>query len=634
MHGPSWCTVDSALPTFSSTFFRSTATRTCNFSRPAMSHSLIRTRADEDAADLILRQAASPVLPSAATASAPATPGASAAMDSMWAEYEQYLQAARAAQEAGIDIFPHAAFVVKVSLLSERKAGQAGSARKDLLEEEERGDNDSDKLFINVCTDACVDAPEIVKQPADASTLSTALPSSDPSTAAVVPPPGSLRLPMSVGPLTPCTSHSGLPSLSVDVVIHPSTLAPPLAASHSQAAYQYAMAQAALIQRQSGTAPPVLTPAQQQTVAMRELKRTVAAFALQRIEEKYKLRVDGQAELKFPKAAYKGSLPPPAQRIRRNKDNPLHAMTPQQREESERKGKVLVQEVAHAPQSSKPAAASPAAAAPPAATAEVAASARVADTAQPATVDQASKQDPSDASQHADAQTNSSAIPAQPNQQVGAMTRSSAGVEMDTAVKIAAVTPSHTLETTNENITLQVQLPGVVSAITLHSERSADSRTTRSALRSIRNPIAPCAVCSCRALKWAPPSPPPTSASQRRRQTADPPTSCTSSSPWPWSTSACRPSSTGSNTTSRSPYPNCTSRQRQHQWSTHSSQTRWISRRRRTRQPHNFRQPSANPRCCRLVTRRRERRRQWHMTRRVAQRMAVQRRLSLIGRRG
>ena len=436
-----------------------------------MSQSLVRTRAEEDAADLVLRQSTLPALQSAATPAAPRTPSASSAMDSMWSEYEQYLQAARAAQEAGIDIFPQPAFVVKVSLVQEGRKGPPAVARKDLLEEDERGDSESDKLFINVCTDSCVDAPEIVNQPSEVSPPSASAVSSASSSTSTAAPPGSLRLPMSVGPLTPCTSRSGSPSLSVDVVIHPSTLAQPLDDTHSQAAYQYAVAQAAIIQRQSGKAPPVLTPSQHQSMAMRELKRTVAAFALQRIEEKYKLRVDEAAEVRFPKAAYKGSLPPPGQRIRRNKDNPLHAMTPQQREQAERRGKgtVLVQEVTQ-PLQSKPAALTAAVTTVPVR----AAVASAVETSQALAAGQSSETSTPDAQLHGDEAVESerrekvSDAATQQKEEVRTVEPSVVVAERTTIMQeVAAVTPAYTLDMDSGKLSLQVQLPGVVGAFSL-----------------------------------------------------------------------------------------------------------------------------------------------------------------------
>ena len=427
--------------------------------RHTMSQPLIRTRAEYDAADLVLQQSTAPGLDGAPTTAAPAIPSASTAMDSMWSEYEQYLQAARTAQEAGIDIHPQPAFVVKVSLVSERGRGQAGGARKDLLEDGERVDSESDKLFINVCTDACVDAPEIVKPsevPPPSESISSA-PSTPPAAAA---PPGSLRLPMSVGPVTPCSSRSGSPSLFVDVVIHPSTLAQPLDDTHSQAAYQYAVAQAALIQRQSGTAPPVLTPGQQQAAAMRELKRTVAAFALQRIEEKYKLRVDEHTELRFPKAVYKGTQPPPAHRIRRNRNNPLHAMTPQQREQADRRGKLLVQEVTQPAQSRHSLLAS-------------SGSAR-AETVQAALTQQSIENCSSSAKLTGSQDTQQSAKHEAVTEKANSAEESAIAMEQPTTAKAAviaeettvvtaAVTPAYTVDVDDSQLTLQVQIPGVVS---------------------------------------------------------------------------------------------------------------------------------------------------------------------------
>jgi len=481
----------------------------------------------------------------------------------MWSEYEQYLQAARAAQEAGIDIFPQAAFVVKVSLLGgdEGKRGQANKAKKDLLEEEERGDGDSDKLFINVCTDACVDAPEIVKQPNDNAVLPTAATSSTSTPAPATPPPGSLRLPMSVGPLTPCTSRSGAPSLSVDVVIHPSTLAQPLDATHSQAAYQYAVAQAALIQRQSGTAPPVLTPAQQQAVAVREVRRTVAAFALQRVEEKYMLRVEGESEMKFPKAAYKGSLPPPAQRIRRNKDNPLHAMTPQQREEAEKRGKVLVQEVTQPLQSKQATTTAPAKAVSttPAAVPLVEAEAtppakQLSEQATPSAVRTDSAVRP-----EVEKRERLSNETVQTDEQVQAVQQPA------TTQAPACVTPAYTLDTDDGRLTLQVQLPGVVSLQHRPTQRTAGMRPLVHQLTTLPLFLV-CLRCSGRVLKWTPPSLLLTSLSQHTRRTVDLPTSCTSYSPQQWTTSACKPNSTRRRTSSHSPCHYCpNSHQHQHQ---------------------------------------------------------------------
>ena len=462
-----------------------------------MTHSLIRTRAEEDAADLVLKRSTSPVLPSTAADIAPITPSASSAMDSMWSEYEQYLQAARAAQEAGIDIFPQPAFVVKVSLVNDSRKGRATTVKRDLLEEDERAESESDKLFINVCTDACVDAPEIVKQSSDVPP-STSAPSAASSSTPTAAPPGSLRLPMSVGPLTPCTSRSGSPSLSVDVVIHPSTLIQPLDATHSQAAYQYAVAQAALIQRHSGTAPPILTPDQQQAMAMRELRRTVATFALQRVEEKYQLRVDAEAEVKFPKAAYKGSLPPPAQRIRRNKDNPLHAMTPQQREETERRGKVLVQEVAHVPHS-KPASSGTTTSAVPikAATPPVPQPSQQGNTA-------AAQRD-SNQTQQTEKQATVSEAAEQTKQEATAVEQPKSISQRPTAAEEApATTPVYSLDVADGQLILQVQLPGVVSrnrtAPVAPQCCCAASLLLAHHSASVAVPL----LCSRRALRWTP----------------------------------------------------------------------------------------------------------------------------------
>ena len=384
-------------------------------------------------------------------------------MDSMWSEYEQYLEAARAAQEAGIDIFPQPAFVVKVSLVNNGKKGQATRARKDLLEDDEKGDSESDKLFINVCTDACVDAPSIVKQsndvPQPATSTSSALTSAS-SSAPATPPPGSLRLPMSVGPLTPCTSRSGAPSVCVDVVIHPSTLAPPLDASHSQAAYQYAIAQAALIQRQTGTQLEILTPPQQQAAAMHQLKRTIATFALQRVEEKYGLRVDGAAEVKFPRVVYKGSLPVAAQRIRRDKGNPLHAMTPVQREEAERKGKVMVQEVTQ-PQQSKPAATTT--------SSKAAVKVAPAPSVEPAQAEPA-KQPSEHSSKERQGVEQERAVGEEAEQtkpEVSVVEQSTTEAEQPVkASENVVATPDYTLNVDDSQLTLQVQFPGVVSSFT------------------------------------------------------------------------------------------------------------------------------------------------------------------------
>ena len=520
-----------------------------------MSKSLIRTRAEEDAADLILKRSTmpSPTLPTAPIIEPPsapsASPSASAAMDSMWSEYEQYLQAAKAAQEAAIDIFPQPAFVVKVSLVNNNRQGQTASrVKKDLLEDDERGDNDSDKLFINVCMDACVDAPSIVKQSNNTLQPSTAIASSDSSPAPATPPPGSLRLPMSVGPLTPCTSRSGSPSVCVDVVIHPSTLAPPLDAAHSQAAYQYAVAQAALIERQSGTAPPVLTPAQQQAVAMRELKRTVAAFALQRIEEKYKLRINAEPEIKFPKAAYKGTLPPPVQRIRRNKDNPLHAMTPQQREEAERKGKVMVQEVWVAQQSK-----------PTAALAADAAAARATHpsktgTAHTAPVKLATEDSSRNERHMAGEQQSVGTDEKQTKPSASAVEESTTEVEKSTMANgSAAVTPVYTLDVNDKALTLQVQLPGVVSSLTITAALLVSIRPALCLNDCVVSAVS-YSLCRRQALGWMLQSHPPTYISLHSRTTNGPRTSCTWFSQYQWMTSAYKPNSTRRSTPSHSPY--------------------------------------------------------------------------------
>ena len=540
-----------------------------------MSQSLIRIRAEDDAADLVLKQSTIPALQcattSAALTSTAPTSSASSAMDSMWSEYEQYLQAARAAQEAGIDIFPQAAFVVKVSLLSDTQKGRATKVRKDLLEEDERGDSESDKLFINVCTDACVDAPEIVRQPADVPALPPSVTSATPTSSAAAPPPGSLRLPMSVGPLNPCKSRSGAPSLSVDVVIHPSTLIQPLDAAHSQAAYQYAIAQAALIQRQSGTAPPVLTPAQQQAMAMREVKRTVAAFALQRIEEKYKLRVDEQAELKFPKAAYRGSLPPAAQRIRRNKDNPLHAMTPQQREEVGKRGKVLVQEVTLPPQN-KPAASTAAATTIPseATTAPGKETILSSSVKQPSESGNASAQADSHGKQRVERQERVTEGSGQTKQEVRAEQSTNMAEQNTTGQKPASVTPAYTLDTEGGQLTLQVQLPGVVSTSTTSASHCCRHFCVPRWLTT--SPLSACLLsCSRRVPRWTPLSHPPTFASQHRRRLIDPPISCTLYCLKQWTTSAYRPSSTRRSASSRSPCRFCPSRTQQ--YPTHAATT-------------------------------------------------------------
>ena len=320
----------------------------------SMSQLPILTRAVEQEADITLQ------MPSTSTVSAAAantcTPSSSDSLETLWSQYEAYLESAQAAQEAGVDIFPQPAFVIKVSLLPPVKPAAAAAAPPSSEPQLE-----GDRLFINVCTDAAVDAPELVKATPEAALPRPDASSSSPPAAGV--PPGSLRLPMSVGPLSQCLSRSGVPSLCVDVIVHPDTVNLDVQQHQAQHehAYSIALAQAAIIQRRDGVAPAVPSPAAAAAMTLQQVKRTVASLAIDKLQAKYGLRVDEQAELRFPKLRYKGTQPPPAQRIRRNRDNPLHQTSRDRERGREEAHKPLIEEVMEAV---PPAARSPPAIAP------------------------------------------------------------------------------------------------------------------------------------------------------------------------------------------------------------------------------------------------------------------------------
>ena len=265
----------------------------------SMSQLPILTRAAEQEADITLQ------MPSTSTVSATVSSASSSLssdpLESLWSQYEAYLESAQAAQEAGVDIFPQPAFVIKVGLLPPVKPTAAAAAAPSSEPQLE-----GDRLFINVCTDAAVDAPELVK-----ATPEAALPRPDASSSsqpAASVPPGSLRLPMSVGPLSQCLSRSGVPSLCVDVVVHPDTVNLDVQQHQAQHehAYSIALAQAAIIQRRDGVAPAVPSPAAAAAMTLQQVKRTVASLAIDKLQAKYGLRVDEQAELRFPQAALQG----------------------------------------------------------------------------------------------------------------------------------------------------------------------------------------------------------------------------------------------------------------------------------------------------------------------------------------
>ena len=259
-----------------------------------MTEPAILTRAPaNDESELTLRLPSPPSSTSSFTSPPSQTPSSSP-IDQLWGEYSDYLDAARAQQSLGLDILPAPRFVVKATLAA-RSAVDGGR-------------EEGDKLFINVCTHEAVDAPEVMKE--------------ETATA----PAGSLRVPMSVGPLGQSVDRSGQPCLCVDVVVHPEAveLTGERSKADQEAAYQLALQQAELIARRDGVAPTVPTPAALRALTLAQLRRTVASIALGKLAEKYQLQVDSATEPRFPKLLYKGALPPPAQRIRRNPNNPLH----------------------------------------------------------------------------------------------------------------------------------------------------------------------------------------------------------------------------------------------------------------------------------------------------------------------